>query len=86
MEVAAKGGPAAAAGIRGGDRVVQAGMQRIAIGGDLITAIDGQKMSSPIDLNIALNRKRPGDTMTLTVYRGGKKMDIPVKLAERPVK
>jgi S1-C subfamily serine protease len=43
-------------------------------------------MSSPIDLNIALNRKRPGDTMTLTVYRGGKRMDIPVKLAERPVK
>src|SRR5262244_2292673 len=57
VEVAAKGGPAAAAGIRGGDRVVQAGMQRIAIGGDVITAIDGQKMSSPIDLNIALNRK-----------------------------
>jgi len=86
VEVAAKGGPAAAAGIRGGDRVVQAGMQRIAIGGDVITAIDGQKMSSPMDLNIALNRKRPGDIMTLTVYRGGKKMDVPVKLAERPGK
>jgi S1-C subfamily serine protease len=83
VEVAAKGGPAAAAGIRGGDRVVQAGMQRIAIGGDVITAIDGQKMTSPMDLNIALNRKRPGDTMTLTVYRSGKKMDVPVKLAER---
>jgi S1-C subfamily serine protease len=86
VEVAAKGGPAAAAGIRGGDRVVQAGMQRIAIGGDVITAIDGQKMSSPMDLNIALNRKRPGDIMTLTVYRAGKKMDVPVKLAERPGK
>jgi len=36
-----------------------------------------------MDLNIALNRKRPGDTMTLTVYRSGKKMDVPVKLAER---
>jgi len=86
VEVAAKGGPAAVAGIRGGDRVVQAGMQRIAIGGDVITAIDGQKMSSPMDLNIALNRKRPGDIMTLTVYRAGKKMDVPVKLAERPGK
>jgi S1-C subfamily serine protease len=86
VEVAAKGGPAAAAGIRGGDRVVQAGMQRIAIGGDVITAVDGQKMSGPMDLNIALNRKRPGDVMTLTVYRGGKKIDVPVKLAERPGK
>ena len=36
-----------------------------------------------MDLNIILNRKRPGDTVTLTVYRGGKKLDIPVKLGER---
>src|SRR5229473_2210468 len=32
VESATKGGPAAAAGIRGGDRVVRAGMQRIAVG------------------------------------------------------
>lgn len=84
VEVATKGGPAAAAGIRGGDRYVRAGMQRIAIGGDLIVAVDGQKVASPFDLNVILNRKRPGDTVTLTVYRGGRKMDIPVRLGERP--
>ncbi|MGA2428059.1 MAG: trypsin-like peptidase domain-containing protein [Candidatus Acidiferrum sp.] len=83
VETAAKGGPAAAAGVRGGDRVAQAGMQRIAIGGDVIVAIDGAKISNTMDLNIILNRKRPGDTVTLTVYRGGKKLDIPVKLGER---
>ena len=86
VEVAAKGGPAAAAGIRGGDRVAQAGMQRIAIGGDVIVAIDDHKVANSIDLNIILNRKRPGDTITLTVYRGGKKMEIPVKLSERTEK
>jgi S1-C subfamily serine protease len=84
VESATKGGPAAVAGIRGGDRVVRAGMQRIAIGGDLIVAVDGNKVASPFDLNILLNRKRPGDTVTLTVYRGAKKIDLPVKLAERP--
>ncbi len=84
VETATKGGPAAAAGIRGGDRVVRAGMQRIAVGGDLIVAVDGQKVASPFDLNILLNRKRPGDAITLTVYRGGKKIDVPVKLGERP--
>src|SRR2546421_2440234 len=84
VETASQGGPAAAAGIRGGDRVVRAGMQRIAIGGDLIVAVDGQKVASPFDLDIMLNRKRPGDTITLTIFRGGKKMDIPVKLGERP--
>ena len=55
-----------------------------AIGGDVIVAIDGTKMGSPMDMNIALNHKRPGDTVTLTVYRGGKKMDVAVKLSERP--
>jgi S1-C subfamily serine protease len=83
VETASKGGPAAVAGIRGGDRVAQAGMQRIAVGGDVIVAVDGQKVASPMDLNIILNRKRPGDTVTLAVYRGAKKIDIPVKLGER---
>jgi len=83
VEVAAKGGPAAAAGVRGGDRMVQAGMQRIAIGGDVIVAVDDHKVTSSMDLNLILNRKRPGDTVKLTLYRSGKKMEIPVKLSER---
>jgi S1-C subfamily serine protease len=84
VESVSRGGPAAAAGIRGGDRYVRAGMQRITIGGDLVVAVDGQKVTSPFDLNIILNRKRPGDTVTLTLYRGGRKMDVPVRLGERP--
>src|SRR5207302_9017699 len=84
VESATKGGPAASAGVHGGDRVVRAGMQRIAVGGDLIVAVDGSKVASPFDLDIMLNRKRPGDTITLTIFRGGKKMDVPVKLGERP--
>src|SRR5260370_29431452 len=43
VEKATKGGPAAAAGIHGGDRVAEAGMRRIYIGGDVIVAIDSQK-------------------------------------------
>jgi S1-C subfamily serine protease len=83
VEVVSKGGPAATAGIRGGDRVVTAGMQRIYIGGDVIVAIDGQKLASPFDVNVFLNRKKPGDTATVTLYRGGKKIDVAVKLTER---
>jgi putative serine protease PepD len=83
VQRATNGGPAAAAGIHGGDRVAQAGMRRIAIGGDVITAIDNQKVASQLDVNLVLNHKRPGDTVNITLYRGGKKMDIPVKLGER---
>jgi S1-C subfamily serine protease len=82
VEVATPRGPAAVAGIRGGDRLVQAGMRRIHIGGDVIVAIDGHKVAGQLDVNVVLNRKRPGDTVSVTVYRGGKKMDIPVKLGE----
>lgn len=83
VEIATKGGPAADGGIRGGDRTVLAGMQRLYIGGDVIVAIDGQKVTNQFDMNLVLNHHRPGDTVNVTVYRGGKKMDIPVKLGER---
>jgi len=83
VEQTTKASPAAAAGIRGGDRVAQAGMRKIMIGGDVIVGIDGQKVSNQFDINVILNRKRPGDTVTLTIYRGGKKLDVPVKLGER---
>jgi S1-C subfamily serine protease len=83
IETVTRGGPAAAAGLHGGDRVAQAGMRRIAVGGDVVVAIDSQKVSNQFDLNVILNRKRPGDTVNVTVYRGGKKMEVPVKLGER---
>jgi len=83
VETATKGGPAAAAGIHGGNRVAQAGMQKIIIGGDVIVALDGQKVGNRFDIDVVLNRKRPGDSVVVTVYRGANKMDLPVKLGER---
>jgi S1-C subfamily serine protease len=83
VEAVTKGGPAAAAGIRGGDRAAQAGMRRIMIGGDVIVAIDGKPVANQFDVNIFLNHKKPGESATVTVYRGGKKLDVPVKLGER---
>src|ERR1039457_6964244 len=46
VETVTRGGPAAAAGIKGGDQVAQAGMRRITIGGDVITSIDGQPVTN----------------------------------------
>ena len=76
------GGPAAQAGLRGGDRIVLAGLQQLRIGGDIVVAISGKPVTSQTDLNLLLNREWPGDTVTLTVVRNGKKIDIRVKLGE----
>src|ERR1041384_2602655 len=84
VQTTTRGGPAAEAGIKGGDRVAQTGMRRFYIGGDVITAIYAEKVASPLDVNLVLNRKRPGDVVDVSLFRGGKKMDVQVKLAERP--
>ncbi|HKV25305.1 MAG TPA: trypsin-like peptidase domain-containing protein [Candidatus Acidoferrum sp.] len=83
IEQVTQGGPAAAAGLHGGNQEALAGMQRITIGGDVIVSIDGENIGSQSDMNLILNRHRPGDTVMVTVYRGGKKLDVPVKLGER---
>ena len=83
IETVARGGPAERAGLRGGDRTVVAGMRQILVGGDVIVGIDGQPVTNQLDMNVAMNRKRPGDKITVTVYRGAKKMDIAVMLGEQ---
>jgi putative serine protease PepD len=82
IERVVPGGPAAQAGIRGGTRSVLAGLQELRIGGDVLVAVNGKELASQMDLNLLLNRAWPGDTITLTIFRDGKKMDVPVKLGD----
>jgi serine protease Do len=58
--------------------------QRILIGGDIITEIDGKPIESPKELDLMLEGKRPGDTVQVTVYRGRSKSVKPVPLLEAP--
>jgi S1-C subfamily serine protease len=82
VERVVPGGPAAQAGIRGGTRSVLAGLQELRIGGDVLVAVNGKELTSQMDLNLLLNRAWPGDTVTLTIVRDDKKMDVPVKLGD----
>jgi len=82
IERVVPGGPAAQAGIRGGTRSVLAGLQELRIGGDVLVAVNGKELASQMDLNLLLNRAWPGDTITLTIFRDGKKMDVSVKLGD----
>ena len=82
IERVSPGGPAERAGLKGGERQAILGMSRIVLGGDVVTAIDGRPINGQMDLNLALNRKRPGDTVKVEYYRGGQKMQAEVKLSD----
>ena len=60
------------AGVRGARQVVDIGNVELGIGGDLITAVDGQPVDREDALVRAFSHKRVGDTITLTIYRNGR--------------
>jgi S1-C subfamily serine protease len=70
----------APAPISAGSPAAAAGLQP----GDLITAIDGKAVTSTDQFIAMIDRYAPGDTVTLTVNRGGQIKQIQVKLATRP--
>jgi S1-C subfamily serine protease len=76
------GGSAELAGLRGGTERAYLGNSLIMLGGDLIIAIDGEKVQDEDDLTQMMNNHRAGDTVKITIFRGKKKMDVPVALGE----
>jgi S1-C subfamily serine protease len=76
------GGSADSAGLRGGTERAYLGNIPIMLGGDLIIAIDDQKVQDEQDLSQMMNNHRAGDTVKVTIYRNKKKMDVSVALGE----
>src|SRR5579884_4141114 len=76
------GGPADRAGIHAGNERAYLGNTPIRIGGDLIIAIDGQDVETQQDLARAMDQHKSGDTVTLTIIRGKRKLDVKVTLGE----
>jgi S1-C subfamily serine protease len=74
------GGPADRAGIRGGKQKAYLGNTPIYIGGDLIVAIDGDQVTNDQDIAEIMDGHQAGQTVTVTIYRGQKRMDIKVVL------
>jgi serine protease Do len=50
--------------------------------GDVISEIDGQKVSDAGELQVIVGQKNPGSKITLKVLRDGKSMTVPVTLEE----
>jgi S1-C subfamily serine protease len=80
-----RGGPAEAAGLRGGQQQVRIGRYILPTGGDILTAINGEAITSDRDLDLYLDTKTDiGQVIQVTIWRNGQEMTVPVTLTERP--
>jgi len=76
------GGAADRAGIHGGNQQAYLGNMPILLGGDLIVSIDGTDINDTTDITAVMSRHQPGDTITVTIYRGRKKLQLRLALTE----
>jgi S1-C subfamily serine protease len=81
----AAGGPAEQAGVRGGNGQARVRGVPVQTGGDIILAVDGHEMRDfDAMITYLANNTQVGQTVTLTILRDGKEMQIKIKLGERP--
>jgi S1-C subfamily serine protease len=66
-------GPAAKAGIEGGEEEEIVGIPEGVPIGDVITKVEGELVASPDDVIEVVNASKPGDELTLTVVTPGEK-------------
>ena len=79
------GGPAATAGLRGGTKQVLIAGEYVTVGGDIIIAINGTRITNMDTLSTYLEENTlPGQTIKVTVVRGNQTLTVPLILGTRP--
>ena len=79
------GSPLEGADVNGAQSEQVIGNQRVYVGGDILVAVDGQAVSNLDGLEALIERTyRVGDSVTLTLIRGGQTMKVTVELVEEP--
>ena len=84
VQIVEPGGPAARAGVRGGDHQVTVGSVAIRVGGDIIAAADGKPVTSSDDLSAIIADHKPGDRVRLQIVRDDQRRTVTVRLGRRP--
>jgi serine protease Do len=74
------GGPADRAGIEGPAGMLMVGEHPFPVGGDVITAVNGQPAKRVIDIQQIILERAPGDIVEVTVWRNGEERTVPVTL------
>jgi S1-C subfamily serine protease len=79
------GGPADKAGLQGGTQQVEIAENLVTIGGDIVIAVNGTRITSIEDLSAYLEEYTlPGQTVDLTIVRDNQTTIIPLELEKRP--
>ncbi len=78
------GSGAAEAGVKGGTNEVTVAGESYKLGGDIIVEANGVPVRDLAGLRDVVSVMKPGDTVTLKVYRGEELKTIDVKLGRRP--
>jgi serine protease Do len=78
------GSPADQAGMRGGHREVIVESVRLLLGGDILTAVNGQEIEDMKNLVGMLDKFKVGETILVKIYRDGNPMEVAAVLTERP--
>jgi S1-C subfamily serine protease len=76
------GGAADRAGLKGGSEQAYLGNMPIVLGGDLIVAIDGKEIQDTSDIATIMDKHQPGDQVSVTFYRGRKKLIVKLTLGD----
>jgi S1-C subfamily serine protease len=79
------GSPAEDAGLEAGDEDISfQGQDGIAVGGDLIVAVDGKRLTREHDLADEIGAHSAGETVALSIFRDGDRRSLDVELGRRP--
>lgn len=76
----AQGSAAASAGLRGLTQTEDGEVEL----GDIIVAIDGEKVGNSDDLYRVLDKRQVGQTVSVEIVRNGRRMTVPVRLQDSP--
>lgn len=84
VESVTNGSGADKAGLQSGETQVVVAGETYILGGDIIVAFDGEKISSIEQLRDAIAAHKPGDKVKLAIYRDRKKTGVTVTLGRQP--
>jgi S1-C subfamily serine protease len=83
IERVESGSPAAKAGIRGGSTSVVISGTDYTLGGDIVVAVDGKRVTGLSELRDILATHKPGDRIAVELYRGSDKRTVTVTLGRQ---